>query len=250
MHPDPDRTRRRAMARRRTSRRFRPWRWIAAALCVFLVMTAGPVLVLRHVDPPTSAFMLRAKWRAMREGREDYQTRYLWLDWEKLSPNAALAVIAAEDQLFPFHAGFDLKAIRKAWEHNQRAGAVRGASTISQQVAKNLFLWPGKSLFRKGLEAWFTALIETTWSKRRTLEVYLNIAQFGDGIYGVPAAATHLLHRAPYSLSAGDAALLAAVLPNPVRLRADAPSAYVLDRRAWIVRQMRQLGGVAYLDEL
>jgi monofunctional biosynthetic peptidoglycan transglycosylase len=238
------------MARRERPRRFRPWRWVAAAFCVFVVMTAGPVLALRHLDPPTSAFMLRAKWQAIREGREDYTTRYVWLDWEKLSPNAALAVIAAEDQLFPFHSGFDLKAIRKAWEHNQRAGAVRGASTISQQVAKNLFLWPGKSLFRKGLEAWFTALIETTWSKRRTLEVYLNIAQFGDGVYGVPAAATYLLHRAPDSLSAGDAALLAAVLPNPVRLRADAPSGYLLERRAWIVRQMRQLGGVAYLEKL
>ena len=238
------------MARRRTPRRFRPWRWIAAALCVFLVMTAGPVLALRHLDPPTSAFMLRAKWQAWRDGREDYRTRYVWLDWDKLSPNAALAVIAAEDQLFPYHSGFDLRAIRKAWQRNRREGTVRGASTISQQVAKNLFLWPGKSMFRKGLEAWFTALIEMTWSKRRTLEVYLNIAQFGDGVYGVPAAATHLLRRAPGSLSAGDAALLAAVLPNPVRLRAEAPSGYVLDRRAWIMRQMRQLGGVAYLGEL
>lgn len=238
------------MARRRTPKRFRPWRWIAAALCVFLVMTAGPVLALRHLDPPTSAFMLRAKWQALRDGREDYRTRYVWLDWDKLSPNAALAVIAAEDQLFPYHSGFDLRAIRKAWQRNRREGTVRGASTISQQVAKNLFLWPGKSMFRKGLEAWFTALIEMTWSKRRTLEVYLNIAQFGDGVYGVPAAATHLLRRAPGSLSAGDAALLAAVLPNPVRLRAEAPSGYVLDRRAWIMRQMRQLGGVAYLEQL
>lgn len=238
------------MARRRTPKRFRPWRWIAAALCVFLVMTAGPVLALRHLDPPTSAFMLRAKWQALRDGREDYRTRYVWLDWDKLSPNAALAVIAAEDQLFPYHSGFDLRAIRKAWQRNRREGTVRGASTISQQVAKNLFLWPGKSMFRKGLEAWFTALIEMAWSKRRTLEVYLNIAQFGDGVYGVPAAATHLLRRAPGSLSAGDAALLAAVLPNPVRLRAEAPSGYVLDRRAWIMRQMRQLGGVAYLEQL
>jgi monofunctional biosynthetic peptidoglycan transglycosylase len=205
---------------------------------------------LRHLDPPTSAFMLRAKWQALRDGREDYRTRYVWLDWDKLSPNAALAVIAAEDQLFPYHSGFDLRAIRKAWQRNRREGTVRGASTISQQVAKNLFLWPGKSMFRKGLEAWFTALIEMTWSKRRTLEVYLNIAQFGDGVYGVPAAATHLLRRAPGSLSAGDAALLAAVLPNPVRLRAEAPSGYVLDRRAWIMRQMRQLGGVAYLEQL
>lgn len=220
------------------------------ALCVFLVMTAGPVLVLRHLDPPTSAFMLRAKWQALRGGREDYRTRYVWLDWEKISPNAALAVIAAEDQLFPHHAGFDLQAIRRAWKRNQRDGTMRGASTISQQVAKNLFLWPGKSMVRKGLEAWFTALIEMTWSKRRTLEVYLNIAQFGDGVYGVPAASTYLLHRPPGSLSAGDAALLAAVLPNPRRLRVQAPSRYVLDRRAWIMRQMRQLGGVAYLDEL
>ncbi len=238
------------MARRGTPRRFRPWRWIAAALCIFVVTTAGPVLLLRHLDPPTSAFMLRAKWQALRDGREDYRTRYLWLDWEKLSPNAALAVIAAEDQLFPYHSGFDLQAIRKAWRHNQRDGTVRGASTISQQVAKNLFLWPGRSMVRKGLEAWLTALIEMTWSKRRTLEVYLNIAQFGDGVYGVPAASTYLLRRPPGSLSAGDAALLAAVLPSPLRLRVQAPSRYVLERRTWIMRQMRQLGGVAYLEEL
>lgn len=235
---------------RRARGRWRPLRILVLLLSAFLVLTAGPVFLLGHVNPPTTSFMLHARWDAWRADRTDYQTRYLWLNWEKLSPYAALAVIAAEDQLFPEHAGFDLKAIREAWKHNQSHRQIRGASTISQQVAKNLFLWSGRSFVRKGLEAWFTALIEMMWSKRRTLEVYLNIAQFGDGIYGVAAAATHLLRKPPGELGPRDAALLAAVLPNPVALRADRPSKYVIARRAWIERQMRQLGGIDYLQKL
>jgi monofunctional biosynthetic peptidoglycan transglycosylase len=250
MHPEPDRSRRRAMAITRRRRRVRPLPLLFALAAGFLLLTAGPVFLLGHVNPPTTSFMLHARWDAWRAGRDDYRTRYLWLDWEKISPHAALAVIAAEDQLFPEHSGFDIEAIRKAWQHNQSHRRVRGASTISQQVAKNLFLWSGRSFLRKGLEAWFTTLIEMMWSKRRTLEMYLNIAQFGDGIYGVPAAATHLLHKPPAALRPRDAALLAAVLPNPIVYRVDKPSRYVLERRAWIERQMRQLGGIDYLGRL
>jgi monofunctional biosynthetic peptidoglycan transglycosylase len=251
IHPDPDGSRRRQYARTHRRRpRLRVLRWLAAALVLFIALTAGPVLLLRYVDPPTSAYMLRARWEAMRDGRESYRTHYLWLGWRNISPQAALAVIAAEDQLFPHHYGFDIDSIRKAWAHNQRSPRVRGASTISQQVAKNLFLWPGKSFLRKGLEAYFTTLIELLWSKQRTLEVYLNIAQFGDGVYGVAAASNRLLHTAPGTLSARDAALLAAVLPNPLRLHADRPSAYVRARQVWILGQMQQLGGTAYLGHL
>lgn len=252
LHPDPDGSRRRMLASKRRPRKKAGslLRGLLILFFAFLAITVGPVWLLGHVNPPTTSFILHARYQAWRDNREDYQTRYLWLDWEKMSPNAALAVIAAEDQLFPEHSGFDLKAIREAWRHNQTHRRVRGASTISQQVAKNLFLWSGRSFLRKGLEAWFTVLIENLWSKRRTLEMYLNIAQFGDGVYGVAAASTYLLQKSPATLSAHDAALLAAVLPNPVMLRVDKPSRYVLVRRAWILQQMQQLGGIDYLQKL
>ena len=248
-HPDPDGEHRRRYPALRRRRRFRIVRWLAIAAALFVFVTAGPIWLLGYVDPPTSAFMLRAEWQAFRAERDSYRTRYLWLDWEKISPNAALAVIAAEDQRFPHHHGFDVEAIQKAWEKNQRGRRLRGGSTISQQVAKNLFLWPGKSFLRKGLEVYFTALIELLWPKRRILEVYLNIAQFGDGIFGVAAAADRFFHKSAASLSSADTALLAAVLPNPVSLRADQPSAYVLARRDWILAQMHQLG-TGYLTNL
>ena len=140
---------------------------------------------------------------------------------EQISPNAAFAVIASEDQQFPFHAGFDFNSIREAVRAHERGRRLRGASTISQQVAKNLFLWPGHSFVRKGLEAYFTVLIEAMWPKERILEVYLNIAQFGDGIYGVQAAGERFLHKPLRASPLREAALLAAVLPNPERLHAD-----------------------------
>ena len=166
-----------------------------------------------------------------------------------------MAVIAAEDQFFPFHVGFDFQSIREAIRSNERQAKrkhphIRGASTISQQVAKNLFLWNGRSYFRKALEVYFTLLIELTWPKERILEVYLNIAQMGDGIYGVEAAAQRFWHKPAVRLNRYEAATLAAVLPNPVLYRADAPSLYVASRRDWILGQMRGLGGAAYLDEL
>ena len=173
-----------------------------------------------------------------------------WASLEQISPHAAIAVIASEDQQFPFHAGFDFNSIREAVRASERGKRLRGASTISQQVAKNLFLWSGHSFVRKGLEAYFTVLIEALWPKERILEVYLNIAQFGDGIYGVQAAAHRFWHKPAARLSSAEAAPLAAVLPNPLRLRADRPSPYVLLRRDWILGQMRDLGGEAYLRAL
>jgi monofunctional glycosyltransferase len=159
-------------------------------------------------------------------------------------------VIAAEDQQFPFHTGFDLKSIRDAVRENAHRKRPRGASTISQQVAKNLFLWNGGGYVRKGLEAWFTVLIELLWPKERILEVYLNVAQFGRGVFGVEAA-SHTFWRKPAArLSRTEAATLAAVLPNPIRLRADRPSRYVQSRRDWILGQMSGLGGREYLEEV
>jgi len=159
-----------------------------------------------------------------------------------------LAAVAAEDQQFIVHHGFDVEAIRKAIEHNAKGGSVRGASTISQQTAKNLFLWTGRSWLRKGLEVWFTVLIELTWSKSRILTVYLNSAEFDRGVYGVEAAARHHFGTSAAQLSTRQAALLAAVLPSPLRYDASHPSAYVASRASWIQRQMRQLGPSALPD--
>ena len=205
------------------------------------------MLVLRWLHPLTSAFMLEASIAAAFAGEHGYHTDYRWASLEQISPNAAIAVIASEDQQFPFHAGFDFDSIREAVRASERGKRLRGASTISQQVAKNLFLWSGHSFVRKGLEAWFTVLIETLWPKERILEMYLNIAQFGDGIYGVQAAAERFWRKPAARLSSAEAAALAAVLPNPLRLHAERPSRYVLERRDWILEQMRELGGAGYL---
>jgi monofunctional biosynthetic peptidoglycan transglycosylase len=222
-------------------------KWTALAVLAFLVLTALPVLVMRWLDPPASSFMLRAQAAAK---EKSYRTRYQWVDMERISPHVAVAVIAAEDQQFPFHRGFDLKSIREAVKENPRRKRPRGASTITQQVAKNLFLWNGASYVRKGLEAWFTVLLEALWPKARILEVYLNIAELGRGIYGVEAASQAFWRKPAARLNRYEAATLAAVLPNPRRMRADRPSRYVAERRDYIVDQMRGLGGQAYLERL
>lgn len=165
-----------------------------------------------------------------------------WIDKQHISRHALSAVIAAEDQRFHQHHGFDIEAIYKAYQHYQHGGKLRGASTISQQVAKNLFLSPAKNMGRKVLEIWFTFLIESFWSKARILEMYLNIAEFGDHLFGIEAASQHYFGIPAKHLSPNQAALLAATLPNPILLKASHPSPYLLRRQAWILRQMRNLG--------
>ena len=184
----------------------------------------------------------------MSEGDRTYRTDYEWASLERISSHAAIAVIASEDQQFPFHAGFDLNSIRESVRASERGKKLRGASTISQPVAKNLFLWNGRSYVRKGIEAWMTVLIELTWPKERILEVYLNIVELGKGVYGMEAAAHRFYHKPAARLTSSEAAVLAAVLPNPIRMHADRPSAYVLERRDWILGQMRALGGASYLQ--
>jgi len=169
-----------------------------------------------------------------------------WVGHDEISPWMGLAVIASEDQKFPDHWGFDVAAIESVLDNSD--SRMRGASTLSQQTAKNLFLWDGRSWVRKGLEAGLTVGIETVWTKRRILTVYLNIAEFGPGIFGVEAASQRYFHKPASRLTAADAALLAAVLPNPIRYRAAAPSGYVRERQQWIMRQMRQLGGEGFLQ--
>lgn len=224
-------------------------RLLVRSLQVFvlvLVLSLLGTLALRWVPLPAAAVMLERRADALWNHRT-YSVDYRWVPWDRISPQAALAVIAAEDQNFATHHGFDFESIQKALDEHERGQRQRGASTISQQVAKNLFLWPGRSFLRKGLEAYFTALIELTWSKRRILEVYLNVIELGDGIFGVEAASQRFFRKPASLLGPEEAALLAAVLPNPLRLKADRPSAYVEERRAWILQQMGQLGGTPFV---
>jgi len=206
------------------------------------------VLVLRVVPPWTSAVMMERQLGAWLHGERDFQLHYHWVPWSRISPSVPLAMVAGEDQKFPYHHGFDFDSIQDAMDDADEGRRLRGASTISQQTAKNLFLWNGRSFVRKGLEAYFTVLIEATWPKQRILEVYVNIAELGDGVYGVGAASERFFHTSPARLDPAQAARLAAVLPSPRRLHADRPSAYVQRRAAWIERQMRQLGGPSYLE--
>ncbi len=228
-----------------------PGRRIARAalrlLLAFLAITWFAVLALRFVPPLTSAYMIERRIGALLHGERDFRLRYRWVPWSRIAPVAPLAMVAGEDQTFPFNHGFDVASIRSAIDAAEAGGHLRGASTITQQVARNLFLWGGRSFVRKGLEAYFTVLIDLTWPKRRVLEVYANIAELGDGIYGVEAASQAYFQEPASRLSAHQAALLAAVLPDPRGWHADRPSPYVLRRAAWIEQQMRQLGGVAYV---
>jgi len=229
--------------------RWRRWRrrllWLALALPL---LSIAQVAVLRVVDPPTSAFMLARQVEAWRAGDGDFALRHAWVDADAMSPAVGIALVAAEDQRFPTHHGFDVDAIQAALDGNARGGRVRGASTISQQVAKNLFLWSGRSWLRKGLEAWYTLWIELLWPKGRILEVYANTAEFGDGVYGVEAAAQAYFGAPAAGLTPHQAARLAAVLPSPRRWSVAAPGPATRARVAWIERQARQLGGPAYLE--
>ncbi|MFT5225052.1 MAG: monofunctional biosynthetic peptidoglycan transglycosylase [Polaribacter sp.] len=232
------------MRRQNTLKKLR--RWSVYLFGSLLILSILPIVLLRWIDPITSSFMLQYQWTHSADQALDYQ----WRDWGQLSPQLKIAVVAAEDQTFPDHYGFDFKSIIDALEQRQQGGSSRGASTISQQVAKNLLLWPGQSWVRKGLEAWLTLVIETVCSKQRILEIYLNIAQWGNGQFGAQAASRVYFNKDAVQLNRSEAALLAAVLPNPVRFRVDNPSKYTLDRQRWILRQIRGLGGPRYLSDL
>lgn len=215
--------------------------FLARLFAVFLLVTLVPVLVLRWVPPPTTAFMLRARLLD-RESGHPARLRHRWVSWREIAPAMRLAVVASEDQRFPYHHGFDVQAIADAVGEAESGERLRGASTITQQVAKNLFLWPARSFLRKAIEAWFTVLLEACWSKRRILEVYLNVAQFGRRIYGVDAAARFYFGKPPARLDWHEAALLAAVLPDPDRLHVAPASPYVEERAREIETQMGLLG--------
>lgn len=217
-------------------------RLLVIGVLVF-ALTLMMVLPFRWIDPPTTAFMLQ-------DDSDRKPVLDEWVAWKDLGTASPIAVVASEDQKFASHFGFDVKSIRESVEDFNDGASLRGASTITQQVAKNLYLWPGKSFLRKGIEAYFTVLIEVSWSKIRILEIYLNIAEFGPGIYGVGAASANYFHKSPAELRDTEAALLAAVLPNPKQLQVDNASPYVRERQSWIIKQMQRLRREQWLIRL
>lgn len=232
------------------ARRWRLCRWLWLGPLLLVLLSVLQVVALRFVDPPFSSVMAMRQVEAWVQEERDFRLRYQWVALDAMARSVPISLVAAEDQRFPLHKGFDLEAIEKALDHNARGKRLRGGSTISQQVAKNLFLWQGRSWLRKGLEAWYTVLIELLWPKQRILEVYANVAEFGDGIYGVQAASRQYWGKDAAQLSAAESARLAAVLPSPRRYSATRPGPFVQRRAAWIQRQAGQLGGAAYLEDM
>lgn len=215
-------------------------RWAARAATAALAASLLPILALRWIPPVATPFMV-GRWIDGATGhRPAVPIAYAWVPWDAIAPAAKLAVLAAEDQRFPTHRGFDVDAIRTALREDP--ASPRGASTITQQVARNLFLWPGRSWLRKALEAYATVLLEAGWPKRRILEVYLNVAEMGDGIYGVEAASRRFFGHDAARLTRREAALLAAGLPNPKAARPDRPTPALLARAHRIETQMARLG--------
>ncbi|HEY2382439.1 MAG TPA: monofunctional biosynthetic peptidoglycan transglycosylase [Terriglobia bacterium] len=228
------------IARKKTSR-WRPIRLVLLTIPLgYLVLSVALVVVLRFAAPPASMLMVERRVESWHTGQK-YSPQYKWVDFDRMAPAMPLAVIASEDQNFMTHHGFDWGAIQRAMDYDENGKQLRGGSTLTQQTAKNLFLWPERNWIRKGFEAYFTVLLETCWTKRRILETYLNIVEFGDGIYGVEAAAQHYFHKPAARLTPEEAALLAAVLPNPHRYKPNAPGPYIRSRQQWILQQMGHL---------
>ncbi len=222
------------------------YRFFRKLMLYFFIGSVALTIIYRFVPPPFTYLMIQRLVEQKMDG-EDLKLRKDWVSIGEMSPYLVRAVIASEDQHFNEHWGFDIEALQKAYQHNQKSKKVKGGSTISQQVAKNVFLWPGRSYFRKGLEAYFTILIEITWSKKRIMEIYLNEIEMGDGIYGAEAAAKKYFRKPAKDLSKRESALLAAVLPNPIRWTPANPNAYIQRRQYRILRAMRYVGKPEYL---
>jgi monofunctional glycosyltransferase len=212
-------------------------------ILVFISWSIFLVILYRFVPPPVTPLMVIRFFEQVFDSKKDVRFKKDWESMENISPNLSLAVMASEDQHFLEHFGFDFEAIRKAYKSNtsKKKKITRGASTISQQVAKNVFLWPGRSWLRKGFEVYFTFLIEVCWSKERIMEVYLNVIEMGNGIYGAEAASEFYFNKSAAKLNRDQAALIAAVLPNPIRWSPVKPSKYILKRKEWIKKNMSYL---------
>lgn len=212
----------------------------------FFIATILIVFLMRWINPVFSMFMFQNQIEVFIEGEIKF-VKNSWIDYDEVSQYVPIALIAAEDQNFANHFGFDFEQIKKAIKDNLHRKRIRGASTITQQLAKNLFLWEGKSYVRKGIEAYFTILIELLWSKQRIIEVYMNVIELGDMTFGVASASKYFLKKDASKLSPAQAALIASVLPNPKRFSIARPSGYVKARQSWVLRQINALGGIQYL---
>ncbi|MBY0244305.1 MAG: monofunctional biosynthetic peptidoglycan transglycosylase [Sphingobacteriaceae bacterium] len=214
---------------------------IAKISVYFLISTTVWVIAYRFINPPITWLMIM---RSMQKNEDGSTTkmRKKWVAFDKISNNMKRAAVAAEDQLFLNHIGFDVKSIEKAFKNNEKGKKIKGGSTISQQTAKNVFLWHGRSYIRKAFEAYFTLLIEIFWSKERILEVYLNVIEMGDGIYGAEAAAKYYFQKPCSRLTKSQAALIAACFPNPIRWTPKHPTKYIRHRQYLILRNMRRIG--------
>lgn len=217
----------------------RIFKFILKLIAWFFLFTFFMTLLYKWVPVPFTPLMAIRYFEYPEE-----EIRHDWVPMEEISANLQLAVVASEDQNFLNHNGFDYDAIRKAIEENKTRRRARGASTISQQTAKNVFLWPDSNWFRKGLEVYFTFLIELLWTKERILEVYLNSIEMGRGVYGAEAAANFWFGKSAANLSASEASAIAAILPNPRQYRAQPASDFVQGRKGWIQRQMRNIGSL------
>lgn len=213
-------------------------RWLGLAVLTWLAVTIAMAFALRWINPPVTSFMVRDRVAAWFDRDRSYHFDHQWVDYKHIATPMKVAVMASEDQKFPQHHGFDFESMEHAWDQNKRGHKIRGGSTITQQTAKNLFLWPGRNLLRKGIEAWFTVLLETFCSKQRILELYLNSVEFGKGVFGVEAASKRYFHKSAAQLTTAESALLAAVLPAPKRFSVTRPSGYLRARQAWIMAQM------------
>lgn len=221
-------------------------KWFFIKLCLwFFGISIASVVIFKYIPVPFTPLMLIRAIENKFGGKEVFFD-HDWEPIEKISMNLQKAVIASEDGTFLKHNGFDFKALQKAYKSNERGRRIRGGSTISQQTAKNVFLWQGKSYFRKGLEAYFTVLIEVIWGKERIMEVYLNSIEMGDGVYGAYAATEHWYRRDASSLTPMQAAGIAAILPNPRKFKATGSSSYINRRKERIVREMRAVGKINY----
>lgn len=214
----------------------------------FFLISIISVVIFRWVPVPVTPLMIIRNVEQMGDGK-GVVMEHDWVPLKEISPKLQLAVVCSEDQNYLKHFGFDLGAIKKAMQENEEGKRFRGGSTITQQTAKNVFLWQGRSYLRKGFEAWFTLLIEVFWSKERIMEVYLNSIEMGPGVYGAEAASQHWFHKPAKKLTKDEAAAIAAILPNPIRLKANPASSYVSNRKAWIKQQMNFWGNKLDYDK-
>lgn len=222
-------------------------RYLLLFMLAIILLSLIVVVPFRWLNPPITMVMVD-RW--LYSSNDNFKLKQTWLSWDDIPKQAALAVVTAEDQLFPLHQGFDVDSIIKSLRDSDNGGKLRGASTISQQVARNVYLWTGRSWLRKGIEAWFTLLIELTWGKQRILEVYLNIAEWGEGVFGLEAASRYHFGKSAKQLSSMQSALLASSLPSPLRFDPARPTQHLRDRAVWNLKQQKRLDGVHWLKQM